>query len=93
MTPEIALLIRAALLSLLVLAVERFTNHQQAARREARRTVVKLPATLNPVVTFAPGRPLQVNPAHPALKASAATGHLEVVQLEPRRAFAEKRAA
>jgi hypothetical protein len=92
MTPEIALLIRAALLSLLVLAVERFANHRQVARREARRTVVKLPATLNPVVTLAPGRPLQVNPAHPAFKASA-TEHLEVVQLEPRRAFVEKQAA
>lgn len=94
MTPEIALLVRAVLLSLLVLGAERLITRRQTARREARRTVVKLPMALNPVVTFAPSRPLQVGVEQATAQAARPTGHGEVVRLEPRPAFdPEKQAA
>ncbi len=89
MTPEVALLARALVLGLLVLTLEHVSKHLQAKRSEARRTAVRLPATLNPVVTTLPGRPVQVSVSEvvtkpaPALPLSA-TGHLKVVRLEPR---------
>ena len=48
MSPEVALLVRAALLGLVVLAVERFGKRRQAKRTEqaeAERTIIRLPVT------------------------------------------------
>lgn len=95
MTPEVALLIRAVFISLLVLAAERFVSHGQIRRGEAERTVVKLPTTLNPVVKAVASRPLQISMEQASAKTSApVTGHLKVVRLEPHATFvAEKQAA
>lgn len=95
MTPEVALLIRAVFISLLVLAAERVVRHGQTRRGEAKRTVVKLPTTLNPVVKAVPSRPLQVNMEQTSTKTSApVTGHPKVVKLEPHATFvADKQAA
>ena len=95
MTPELALLVRAVLLGLLVLTCERVSTRLQLKRREARRTAVRLPATLNPVVTTLPGRPVQVSAAQVAPKPAApATGHLKVIRLELQPDYAtEKQAA
>ena len=94
MSPEVALLVRAALLGLVVLAVERFGKRRQAKRTEqaeAERTVIRLPATRRPDKPFA-GRPLQVT-VHPRTNASTASaqaksgqansGAAKIVQLEP----------
>ena len=61
MSPEVALLVRAALLGLLVVALERFGRRRQAKRAEAERTIIRLPAARRPEKPLA-GRPLQVTP-------------------------------
>ncbi len=84
MTPELALIARALVLGLLVLGLEHVSKQLRAKRRETRRTAVRLPATLNPVVTVLPGRPVQIStPVVVARPAVAATGHLKIVRLEP----------
>ena len=88
MTPEVALLVRALILGALVLTLEHVSKHLQAKRSEARRTAVRLPATLNPVVTTLPGRPVQVSVSEVATTSApavplSATGHLKIVRLEP----------
>lgn len=95
MTPELALLVRAVLLGLLVLTFERVSTRAQLKRSEARRTAVRLPLTLNPVVTPLPGRPIQVSATQVAPKPAApATGHLKVIRLEPQSDYVtEKQAA
>ncbi len=96
MTPELALLARAFLLGLVVLVAERFAKRRALRRSDVRRTVVRLPEALNPVVRSLPGRPLGVSVVEAAPKpASPATGHLTVVKLEPRETpyVSDKRAA
>ena len=109
MSPEVALLVRAALLGLLVFTLERFGKRRQvrqAAKRsvrraEAERTIVRLPPTLyadEPPTS----RPLQVTARRPnasAVSAPAQPGQAKIVQLEPTPApiydghVTEKRAA
>ncbi len=89
MTPELALLVRALLLGVLVLSLEHVSKHLRAKRWETRRTAVRLPATLNPVVTALSGRPVQVSVSEVITKPAptvplSATGHLKIVRLEPR---------
>jgi len=83
MTPELALLARAILLGLLVLVAERFAERGMLKRSDVRRTVVRLPEALNPVVRSLPSRPLVVSVEAAPKPASPATGHLTVVKLEP----------
>lgn len=84
MTPELALLVRALLLGLLVLTFERVSKRLQTKRSEARRTAVRLPAILNPVVRPLPSRPIEVTIVRAAPKPIApATGHVKIVRLEP----------
>ena len=88
MSPEVALLVRAALLGFLVLAVERLGKRRQAKqvvkRAEAERTIVRLPMTHYPDKPLS-GRPLQVT-VRPCTKASfpqVNSGPAKIVQLEP----------
>ncbi len=90
MSPEVALLVRAALLGLVVLAAERFGKRRQAKRAEAERIIIRLPATRRPNEPLA-GRPLQVIRPHtnaPTASAQAKPGQANsepatIVQLEP----------
>lgn len=83
MTPELALLARAVLLGLLVLGAERFAKRRALRRSDTRRTVVRLPEALNPVVRSLPSRPIVVSVEADPKPAAPATGHLTVVRLEP----------
>ena len=106
MSPEVALLVRAALLGLLVLAVERFGKRRQTRqavkRAAAERTIIRLPVTRRPDEPLT-GLPLQVT-VRPRTNAStsapAQAGQAKIVQLEPSAApelydghVTEKRAA
>ena len=93
MNPEIALVIRAALLVLAVITVERFVARRRARVAEQRRTLVRLPMVLNPAPRSLPGRPLEVSIVRPVQKKVSATPD-NVVRLEPQPAYLdEKRAA
>lgn len=95
MSPEVALIIRAAFLLLFVVAVERFVSRRRARLAEQRRTVVRLPIVLNPVSQPLPGRPLEVSVGQPVHKPVSVVP-ANVVQLEPQGESAylsEKRAA
>lgn len=81
MTPEISLLIRAVVLSLLVLGVERAVRSRQLKRDAQRGRVVRLPAEINPVVSF-PSRPVQVSVAQVS-ESAGVTGQPNVLRLEP----------
>ena len=93
MSPEVALLVRAALLGLLVLALERFgkrrqikRNVRQAAKRAAaERTIIRLPVTRRPDEPLT-GRPLQVTVrrrTNASTSAPTQAGQVKIVQLEP----------
>ncbi len=93
MNPEIALLIRAALLVLAVVTVERLVARRRARAAEQRRTLVRLPMVLNPVSRSLHGRPLEVSIVRPVHKSVSVVPD-NVVRLEPRPAHLdEKRAA
>ncbi len=78
MSPEVALLIRAALLGLLVLAIEHFGRRRQAKCAELRRALVRLPATQYPA-------PTQLEVVRVVAKpAVAAQSRRKIVRLEPR---------
>lgn len=96
MSPEVSLLVRAVLLGLLVLAIERFGRRRQARRAELRRmnlTVVRLPATQHLKEPPLVGRPLQVGIKERVRQgvvqgaaASAKPAQTAVLKLEPRTA-------
>lgn len=97
MSPEVSLLVRAVLLGLLVLAIERFGRRRQARRAELRRmnlTVVRLPATQHLKEPPLVGRPLQVGIKEKRVKqgvvqglaAAAKPAQTAVLRLEPRTA-------
>lgn len=91
MSPEIALIIRAALLVLAVVTVERLVARRRARMAEQRRTLVRLPMVLNPASQPLHGRPLEVSVVRPLHKPAVPDN---VVRLEPRPAYLdEKRAA
>lgn len=93
MTPEISLLVRAVVLSLLILGVERLVRLRGRKRAAQRLSVVRLPAEINPVVHFS-SRPVQVNVVEMPEPSVRATGQLKVVRLEPIPTYAtEKQAA
>ncbi len=93
MSPEIALMVRAVLLVLAVVVVERFVARRRARLAEQRRTVVRLPMVLNPASRSLHGRPLTVSVVRPVPKPVAATPS-NVVRLEPAPTYLdEKRAA
>lgn len=87
MSPEVALLVRAALLGLLVFALERFSRRRYERRAELRRTLVRLPATHPPATSSLVGRPLQVSVKQkhikPAVTASAKPSQTDILRLEP----------
>ena len=97
MSPEVALLVRAALLGLLVFTLERFGKRRQVRqavkrsvrRAEAERTIVRLPPTLYADYADEPptSRPLQVTarrrPNASTVSAPAQPGQAKIVQLEP----------
>ena len=93
MNPEIALVIRAALLVLAVVVVERFVARRRARVAEQRRTLVRLPMVLNPVSQSLHGRPLEVSIVRPVQK-KVSVAPDNVVRLEPQPVYLdEKRAA
>ena len=89
MSPEVALLVRAALLGLLVVAIEHVGKRRQARRAELRRkniqTVIRLPETRYPEKALT-GRPVQIDVAQ-TVKASvpvtAQPTQSEILRLEP----------
>lgn len=93
MNPEVALIIRAALLVLAVVATERLVARRRARAAQQRRTVVRLPMVLNPVSQSLHGRPLEVSIVRPVHKPVLAAPS-NVVRLEPAPTYLdEKRAA
>ncbi len=93
MNPELALIVRAALLVLAVVTVERFVARRRARLAEQRRTLVRLPMVLNPVSQPLHGRPLEVSIVRPLHK-PVVVAPSNVVRLEPQPAYLdEKRAA
>lgn len=95
MSPELALIVRAALLVLAVVTVERFVARRRARLAEQRRAVVRLPMVLNPVVQPLHGRPLEMSVVRLLHKSVVVVPH-NVVKLEsqPEPSYlSEKRAA
>lgn len=92
MTPEVALLIRAVLFSLLLVGIERISKRRQVrrARSEWLGPVVRLQSVkINPVqLSSVQAKPVQVNlmQLNPAQANSAQSSvRPQVVRLEPRR--------
>ena len=82
MSPEVALLVRAALLGLLVFVIERCGKRRQTKRAELRRTVVQLPPTRYPATPPVTGRPIQVDVVRAVAKpAVTAPNQREIVRL------------
>ena len=65
MNPEIALVIRAVFLVLVVVVVERAVARRRARVAEQRRTLVRLPMVLNPTSQSLHGRPLEFSVVRP----------------------------
>lgn len=91
MSPEVALFVRAALLGLLVFAIERVGRRRQARRADLRRTetIVRLPATQHLKTPPLVGRPLQVSvkkDVKQVVVATAKPAQTAVLRLEPRTA-------
>ena len=91
MSPEIALIVRAVLLVLAVVAVERFVVRRRSRLAEQRRTLVRLPMVLNPVSQPLRGRPLEVSALVSGQKPVASTPS-NVVRLEPAPTYLDENA-
>lgn len=94
MSPELALVLRAAFLLLLVFAAERYVTRRRARLAEQRRAVLRLPMVLNPASEFLHGRPLEVSVVRSVAKPVSVVPS-NVLRLEPQPAvhITEKRAA